>query len=108
MEQITLDEFKKVKLQVGEIKEVKDHPNADKLYILLVDLGTQTLQLVAGVKPYYKKEELLGKQIVVVSNLIPINIRGVESQGMLLAGLDENTLAIITPERKLKLGSIIR
>ena len=80
-------------LRVAEIKKVEDHPNADKLYVLQVDIGETGgtsfpafRQIVAGMKPYYKKEELIGKKIVVVKNLKPANLRGVESQGMLLAG----------------------
>ena len=105
---ITIDDFRKLELRIAEIKEVNDHPNADKLLILTVDLGDRQKQVVAGIKNYYSKEELLGKQVILVDNLEPAILRGVESQGMILAGSDESILAIISPEKKLKLGSIVK
>ena len=105
---VTVEDFKKLELKVGQIKEVKDHPNADKLYIVTVDLGDKTKQLVAGIKSSYPKEELVGKQVVVIDNLEPAVLRGVESQGMLLAAQDEAGIAIISPLRKMRLGSIVK
>jgi len=105
---VTIQDFKKLELKIGQIKEVKDHPNADKLYIVIVDLGDKTKQLVAGIKSSYKKEQLLGKQVVVIDNLEPAVLRGVESQGMLLACEDEKGITIISPERNVKLGSIVK
>ena len=104
----TIDDFKKIELKVGEIKEVNDHPNADSLYVITIDLGDKTKQVVAGIRTSYQKEELVGKQVVVVDNLDPAILRGVESQGMLLAGSDESGVFIVSPERKLKLGSIVK
>ena len=105
----SIDDFRKIELRVGEIKDVQDHPNADKLYIVSVDLGdNKPKQLVAGIKPSYQKEDLLGKQVVVVDNLEPAILRGVESQGMLLAVSDEEGITIIMPEKKKKLGSIVK
>ncbi len=75
----------KLNLKVGIITDIQPHPNADKLYVLSIDLGTQRRQLVAGLKAHYAPEELLGKRIIVVTNLKPAKLRGVESQGMLLA-----------------------
>lgn len=105
---ITLDEFKKLELKVAAIKEVKDHPNADKLYVITIDLGDKQKQIVAGIKNSYSKESLIGKQVVVVDNLEPVSLRGVESQAMLLAAQDEQGIFIISPERKVKLGSIVK
>ena len=104
----TIDDFRKIELRIAEIKEVNDHPNADKLLILTVDLGDRQKQVVAGIKSFYSKDELLGRQVVLVDNLEPAVLRGVESQGMILAGSDENILAVISPEKKLKLGSIVK
>jgi methionyl-tRNA synthetase len=104
----TIEEFKKLELRVGEIKEVKDHPNADRLYVITVDLGDKTKQVVAGIKISYKKEDLVGKQAVVVDNLEPAVLRGVESQGMILAASDEAGIAIVSPDKKMKLGSIVK
>lgn len=105
---VTLEEFKRLELKVAEIKEVKDHPNADKLYVLTIDLGDKEKQIVAGIKAAYQKEDLVGKQIIVVDNLEPAVLRGVESQGMLLAASDEQGVCIILPQRRVKLGSIIK
>jgi len=104
----TIDDFRKLDLRIAEIKEVNEHPNADKLLILTLDLGDRQKQVVAGIKSFYSRDELLGKQVVLVDNLEPAILRGVESQGMILAGSDENTLAILNPEKKLKLGSIVK
>ncbi len=104
----TIEDFRKLEFRIAQIKEVNDHPNADKLVVLILDLGDRQKQVVAGIKAHYSKEELLGKQVVVVDNLDPVILRGVESQGMILAGSDENTLAIITPTKPLKLGSIVK
>lgn len=105
---INIDDFRKLELKVGEIKEVNDHPNADKLYVVTVDLGDKTKQLVAGIKNSYAKEELIGKQVVVVDNLEPALLRGVESQGMILAASDETGLSVVSPLKKMKLGSIVK
>lgn len=105
---ITIDDFRKLELKVAEIKEVSDHPNADKLYIVTVDLGDKTKQLVAGIKNSYSKEELIGRQVVVVDNLEPAMLRGVESQGMILAASDETGVFIVSPLKKMKLGSIVK
>ncbi len=105
---ITIEEFRKLELKVAEIKEVTEHPNADKLYIVTVDLGDKTKQLVAGIRLAYPKEELIGKQVVVVDNLEPALLRGVESQGMLLAASDEAGISILSPLRKMKNGSIVK
>ena len=104
----TIEDFRKLELKVAQIKEVSEHPNADKLLVLTVDLGDKTKQIVAGIKSFYTREELLGKYVVVVDNLDPALLRGVESQGMVLAGSDESGIVIISPEKPLKLGSIVK
>ncbi len=104
---VTLEEFKKLEIKVAIIKEVIDHPNADKLYVITIDLGDKTKQIVVGIKSFYTKEKLLGRRIIVVDNLEPAIIRGVESQGMLLAAKDDLTLSILTTEREVKPGSSV-
>lgn len=104
----TYEEFKKLEFKVAKIKEVTEHPNADKLYVITVDLGDKTKQVVAGIRNSYKKEDLLGRQVVVVDNLDPAMLRGVESQGMILASSDENGIAVVGPDREMKLGSIVK
>ncbi len=105
---ISIEDFKKLELKVAEIKEVSEHPNADKLYVVTVDLGDKTKQLVAGIRGSYQKEDLLGKQVIVVDNLEPALLRGIESQGMLLAASDENGISIITTLRRVANGSIVK
>ncbi len=104
----TIDDFRKLDLRIAEIKEVNDHPNADKLLVLILDLGGRRKQVVAGIKNFYSKDELIGRQVVLIDNLDPVILRGVESQGMILAGSDENSLAVVSPEKKLQLGSIVK
>lgn len=93
--------FNKLQLKVAKIIEIKKHPKADKLYIEKVDIGNgETRQIVSGLVPYYKEEELLGKKVVLVTNLKPAVLRGELSEGMLLAAesLDKNTVEVIFPE----------
>lgn len=105
---ITLEDFKKAEIRVARIKEVMDHPDADKLYVLRVDLGGRTKQIVAGIRNYYKKEDLIGREIVVIDNLEPATLRGVESQGMLLAASDDKGISIIAPDRDVAVGSVVK
>ena len=95
-----VDPFSKLDLRAAKILDVLDHPQADKLYILNVDLGPLGKRtIVAGIKPYYQKQELQGKSIVMVINLKPAVIRGVESKGMLLAATDTNNiLSLLDPK----------
>lgn len=105
---VSFEEFKRLEIKVAKVKEVRDHPNADKLYVMIVDVGGKEKQIVAGIKNHYRKEELVGHQIVLVDNLEPTTIRGIESQGMLLAAQDENRIVILIPEKKVKTGSQVR
>ena len=105
---ITLEEFKKLELKIAEIKDVQDHPDADRLYVITIDLGDVRKQIVAGIKSSYSKESLIGKQVVVVNNLEPAVLRGVESQAMLLAAQDAEGICIVSPQRNVQLGSIVK
>ncbi len=97
LEIIKEDPFAKINLRVAEIKDVQNHPNADKLYVLKVHVGNEHRQLVAGIKAYYKPEELVGKKVIVVSNLKPATLRGVESQGMILAAEKNGVVKVLDP-----------
>ncbi len=97
LEFVKEDPFAKINLKVGEIKDVQNHPNADKLYVLQIHLGNEHRQLVAGIKAYYKPEELKGKKVIVVTNLKPAQLRGVESQGMLLAAEKKGVVKVLDP-----------
>lgn len=105
---MTIEEFRKLDLRIGEVLEAREHPDANKLYVLDVLVGGEKKQIVAGIRMYYTTDELKGKKIVVVNNLEPAVIRGVESQGMLLAAQDENTLSVLVPERSIASGTIVK
>ena len=105
MEYAKFEDFKKLDIKIAKILKVEDHPNADKLYVITVSIGDTEKTIVAGIRLHYKKEELEGKSVVIINNLEPVTIRGVLSNGMLLASKDENSLAILVPERNIKIGS---
>lgn len=104
----TIEDFKKVQLIVAQITEVQEHPNADRLYVLKVDTGAEIRQIVAGIRSAYSKEQLTGRRVILVANLEPAVIRGVESNGMLLAASDTNGSSLLAPDREVALGSTIR
>jgi methionine--tRNA ligase beta chain len=102
---ISIEEFRKVELKVATVKSAELHPNADKLIVLQVDLGSEQRQICAGIRDHYAPEELIGKQIIVVANLETAKLRGLESQGMLLAASDEGRVIILTPDKPVQPGS---
>ena len=106
----SFEDWSKMDLRVGEIVEVEDVESADKLWKLTVDLGEEKRTICAGLKQYYSDEELLNKKIVVVANLVPRKMRGIESQGMLLAAVndDESKVVLICPEKNIDNGSKVR
>jgi methionyl-tRNA synthetase len=108
MDNITFDDFMKMDLRVAEIKACEDVPGADKLYKLTIDMGEERT-IVAGIKLYYAKEDLVGKKIAVVSNLEPRKLRGIESHGMLLAASsdDKSSVVLLTLDRDIANGSKI-
>lgn len=105
---MNIDEFRKIELKVATVKKVEPHPNADKLYVIEVDLGNEIRQLVAGIRPHYSPEQLVGRQVVVVANLEPATIRGIESRGMMLAASNEKGLSILTLDRPIAPGAGIK
>ncbi len=104
---ISFDEWKKLDIRVAKIIDVADHPNADKLYVLKVDLGNEQRQIVAGIKQHYAKEQLLGKTIIMLTNLEPAVIRGVKSDGMLLAAVnaDKSKIVLLTTDTSIDVGA---
>ena len=102
---INIEEFRKLELKVATVKKAEPHPNADKLLVVHVDLGSEERQIVAGIRGYYAPEELVGKQIVIVANLETAKLRGVESEGMLLAASDDDRIVILTPEKRVNPGA---
>lgn len=105
MEKISFKDWQKLDLRVGKIVSVEEHPQADKLYILEVDLGKEKRKLVAALKGYYNKEQIQGKLCVVFTNLEPATIRGMKSEGMILAAVGKDTVALIAPEKDIELGA---
>jgi len=105
---ISIKDFQKTELVIAKILEVKEHPNADRLYVIKVSTGNEERQLVAGIRPSYTPDELIGKCVVVVSNLEPATIRGEESQGMILAASDDNGISILCPDKEVALGSEVK
>ena len=108
MPEIGLEQFQQIELRVGTIIKAEVHPQADRLLVLQVDVGGQTRQVVAGIKQAYQPAELTGKQVVVVANLKPATLRGIESQGMVLASQDGSTLALLTLDRPIQPGSVVK
>jgi methionyl-tRNA synthetase len=106
---ITIDEFQRVNLRLAVVKSVDAHPKADKLYVLKLDVGDLgERQVVAGLKAHYTPAELVGKTVAFVANLQPAMLRGVESQGMVLAGDDGTVVSVLEAARRLPPGSRIR
>ena len=105
---ISIDDFRKIELKVATITAAEAHPNADKLLVLQIDLGGEQRQICAGIRNSYTPEELVGKQIVVVANLETAKLRGMESQGMLLAASDEGRVIIMTPEKSVQAGAQVK
>jgi methionine--tRNA ligase beta chain len=105
---ITIDQFQTVELRVATVVAAEPHPNADRLLVLRVDLGAEQRQIVAGIRAHYDPATLIGRQVVVVANLEPAKLRGVESQGMLLAAAGDGVLAIVRPDTPVPAGAVVR
>ena len=110
MTNISYDDFAKIDLRVAKIKKVEEIEGADKLYKLTLDLGKEFPKrtICAGIKEFYDKEDLKGKQIIIVANLEPRKMRGIMSEGMLLATDSENGPVLLIPEKKVDEGSKIK
>ena len=107
MSVLTLEEFKKLELKTAQILEAAEIPGADKLWKLTIDVGAEKKEIVAGIKTFYTRESLVGKTIVVVNNLAPAVIRGVESRGMLLAAKNGAALSLVSTDQGLPPGSVV-
>ena len=106
-ELITIDDFAKVELKVGEILESKRHENAEKLLVSKIKIGDEVRQIVSGIAKYYDPATLVGRKVIVVTNLQPVKIRGVESNGMVLCAADGDKLELIEI-KEAESGSIVR
>ena len=110
-EMITYDDFAKLDLRIATIVGAEEHPNADKLIVLKIDLGSEQRQIIAGIKGHYELEQLVGKQIIVVANLAPRKMRGLESNGMLLAASygegEDLKIVVVTPSADVPAGASV-
>ncbi|MCM8760206.1 MAG: hypothetical protein NC832_00580 [Candidatus Omnitrophica bacterium] len=102
---ISFERFKEMDIRIGKVLNVEDVEGADRLYLITVDIGTEIRKLVAGIKIWYRKEELMGKNVVVLANLEPKVIKGIESNGMILATLNNDKFSILTTDRDVPTGS---
>lgn len=107
---ITFEDWQKLDLRVGEIVSVEDIEGADKLYKLEVDIGSGKKIVCAGLKKYYSEDELMNKKVILFTNLAPRKMRGIESNGMILAAVneDESVVSLISPDKDVELGSRVR
>ena len=106
--EITIDDFDKIQIQVGEVIKCEPVKKAKKLLVSQIKIGTETRQIVSGIAKYYKPEEMVGKKVAVITNLKPCKLCGVESQGMILAaGDDEGNLSVVTVDNDIVAGSEI-
>lgn len=107
MDNISIEDFAKLDLRIAQILEAQEIPKSKKLLKLIVDIGDEKRQVVAGIKGHYNPEDLIGKKIVILCNLKPAKLCGVESQGMILAG-GEETVALLVPDKDIPVGSKIQ
>ncbi len=105
---VTVDDFAKLEFKVGTIVKCEPHPKADRLLVEQIDLGDEVRQVVSGIAKYYKPEDLVGKQVVVVTNLKPVKLRGVESNGMILCATDDKDLSFVTVAKEMPNGVTVR
>jgi methionyl-tRNA synthetase len=105
---ISIEEFQKIELRVAKILECTPIDGSEKLLKFKLSLGNEERQILSGIAKYYKPEDLIGKEIVIIANLEPRNIMGEVSQGMILAGSDENSLSVLFTDKELAPGSSIR
>jgi tRNA-binding protein len=102
---ISIDEFRNIDLRVATIKSAEPHPNADKLMVLQIDVGGEQRQILAGIRNHYSAAELIGRQIVIVANLETATLRGMDSQGMLLAASDNDRVVLLAPDKLVQPGA---
>ena len=106
--EITVDDFDRIQIQVGEVLKCEPVPKAKKLLVSQIRIGDEVRQIVSGIAKYYKPEEMVGKKVAVITNLKPCKLCGVESQGMILAaGDDEGNLSVVTVDKDIIAGSEI-
>ncbi len=105
---ISFNDFQKLNIRIGTIKNAEPVPDTDKLLKLTVDLGDEQRTLVAGIADQYSPEDIIGKQVPILANLEPKEIRGIKSQGMILAVDADNKIALLHPDKEVNSGTEIR
>ncbi len=108
-QKISFQDFKQLELRVARVVEVRPLEGSEKLYLITLDLGQERCQVVAGLRPYYSVDELVGKEVILVANLEEKEIFGHLSQGMLLAADDgQGKVSLLVPDKPIKEGARIR
>ena len=107
-EYITIDDFAKVEIKIGKVIECKKHEDADKLLVSQIKIGDEVRQIVSGIAKYYAPEDFVGKKVAVVTNLKPVKLRGVLSEGMILAASDKNGLGVLMPDGEIADGADVK
>jgi methionyl-tRNA synthetase len=102
---VSINDFQALDIRVGEIVAAEGVEGSDKLFVLQIDVGGRQVQTVAGLKKHYSEDELRGKKVIVIANLDPAKIRGIDSQAMLLAALDGSTVSLLTVDKDVGVGS---
>ncbi len=105
---ITIDDFKKIEMKVGRVLTAESIEGSDKLLKLQIDLGSEQRQILSGIAKHYQPSDLVGRQIVVITNLEPRAMMGLESQGMVLAAGDGEVISLLAPDKDLPAGSEVR
>ncbi len=108
--EISFEDFEKLDLVVGQIIEIEEIAGADKLYKLSIDIGEEIRTVCAGIKKYYSKDDLKGKKIILLANLAPRKLKGITSEGMILAAVnkEESEIVLLAPETDIEIGAKIR
>lgn len=107
-ERISIDTFRQLELRAAKVLEARPHPNANKLMLLQVDVGTEQKQIVAGIQGHYAPADLVGRTIIIVNNLETALLRGEESNGMLLAASDGDKVVLLRPDVDVPPGSLVK
>jgi len=102
------EDWRKLEFRVAEVLEAQEHPEADKLLILKVKIGSEERTIVAGIKQHYKPKDLVGKKVIVVANLQPRTLRGIISEGMVLAAVDGDQVVLLQPEKDIPSGAKVQ
>jgi len=105
---ISIEDFSKINIRIGKIIEVEIIPNSDKLYKLIIDISERKIQCVAGLRDYYSPDDLKNKLVPVIINLKPAKLKGIISEGMILAAEDDESVKILVPDGEIKLNAKIR